>query len=100
MIMTREQAIFFETMEDLDCDGSLEPLFFAYHYFIIGVDLTTATDLEIHRRAKECILRYKPLLDSPICLYNQRRDIIDILNLDDAEWEYLDYIRDGMEIPV
>lgn len=25
MLMTREQAIFFETMDDLDCDGSLEP---------------------------------------------------------------------------
>lgn len=100
MLMTREQAIFFETMEDLDCDGSFEPLFFAYHDFIVGVDLTRATDLEVHRRAKECLLRYKPLLNSPICFYDKRRDIIDQLDLDSAEWEYLDYIRDGMEIPV
>lgn len=98
--MTREQAIFFETMDDLDCDGSLEPLFFAYHDFIIGDDLTKDTDLEVHRRAKECLLRYKPLLDSPICLYDKRRDIIDHLDLDCAEWEYLDYKRDGKEIPV
>lgn len=100
MFMTREQAVFFEIMEDLDCEGSLEPLFFAYHDFIVGGDLSGATDIETHRRAKESLLRHKPLLNSSICFYDKRRDIIDHLDLDSAEWEYLDYIRDGKEIPL
>lgn len=98
--MTREQAIFFELIEDLDFYGSLEPMFFAYHDFVIGFDFTTATDLEIYRRAKDCFLRYKALLESTICFYDERWNILEKLDLDSAEWEYMDYIRDGKEIPV
>ncbi|MGD8191844.1 hypothetical protein ACQCN2_17905 [Brevibacillus ginsengisoli] len=99
-MMTKEQAIFFETMDDLNFEGDLEPLLFAYHDFVVGFDFTNVTDIEIHRRAKECLLQHKELLDSPICFYDERHNILETLDLDSAEWEYLDYIRDGMEIPV
>ncbi|MCR8963935.1 hypothetical protein O0550_12095 [Brevibacillus halotolerans] len=90
MNMTREQAIFFEVMEDLNLEGAIEALFFAYHEFIVETDTENATDLEVHRKAKECLLRCKYLLNSDICFYDLRWDILKNLALDDAVWEYAD----------
>lgn len=91
--MTREQAIFFEILEDFAWDGSLEPMFFAYHDFISGIDFTTLSDLEVHRRAKDCLRRYEGLYDH--CFYDLRWDILEQLDLEDAEWEGRDQNQKG-----
>lgn len=51
-MMTREQAIFFEVMDDLNFCGILEPLIFSYHAFISGYDFSSATDLEVQVRLR------------------------------------------------
>lgn len=89
-MMSREQAIFFEVMDDLDIEGDLEPLFFAYHDFILKNNITNVPDLEVFRIAKECIKSYVELQTSSIDFYDLRWDILETLDLDDAEWEYVD----------
>ncbi|MET3291825.1 UNVERIFIED_CONTAM: hypothetical protein ABID98_004395 [Brevibacillus sp. OAP136] len=97
-MMTREKAIFFETMQDLNIDGSLEPLFFAYHDFISGFDFSNVSDVVVHARAKECLKRYRPLCsNAEIDFYDMRWDILEKLDLQNAEWEYLDKKINQME---
>lgn len=89
--MTREQAIFLETMDDLCFEGYTEFLIFAYHEFLSGMDFSTASDIEVHRRAKEAILKYQDYWYKDINVFDERYEILEQLDLDDAEWEYLDY---------
>jgi hypothetical protein len=91
--MKREQAIFFEVIQDMALDnGHFEPFFFAYDDFIRGVDFSTLTDLEIHQRAVSCLEKYKDLIDfsCDVDFYDLRWDILEKLDLDDAQWFYLD----------
>jgi hypothetical protein len=88
--LTREQAIFFEVMLDLNYEGYTEPIIFAYHDFISNCDLSKMSDLEVHRRAKECFKRYQHQWFGPEDFYEIRWDILEQLDLDEAEWEYLD----------
>lgn len=88
--MTREQAIFFETMEDLNFEGYTEILILAYHEFICGVDFSKLNDVEVHSRAKKFLKQYQQLWYSDVDLYDLRWDILEQLDLNEAEWEYLD----------
>lgn len=89
--MTREQAIFLETLDDLCFEGYTEFLIFAYHEFLTGMDFTSASDIEVHRKAKEVILKYQELWYKDISFFDERYEILEQLDLDNAEWEYLDY---------
>ncbi|NOU95321.1 hypothetical protein GC093_19125 [Paenibacillus sp. LMG 31456] len=91
-LMNREQAIFLEVMDDLDFNGILEPLIFSYHDFLSGYDFSISTDLEIQKRARECMKKYMIMQDTSICFYDQRWEILKTLDLDAAEWDYLDQI--------
>lgn len=92
--MLREQAIFFEVMEDLYISGHLEPQIFAYHDFIMNFDFSSATDLEIHARAVECLKRYEEMIKGKSSksriFYDMRWDILEKLDLENAKWEYRD----------
>ena len=90
-MMTREQAIFLETMDDVGFEGYTEFLIFAYHELISGMDLTSASDVEVHRRAKAAILKYQDYWYKDVNFFDERYKILEQLNLDDAEWEYIDY---------
>jgi hypothetical protein len=89
-MMSREQAIFFEVMEDFNFEGAIEPLVFAYHDFIMETSLPNLSDIEVHKKAKECFLRYKDFWWADIDYYDMRWRILETLNLDEAEWEYAD----------
>lgn len=88
--MLREQAIFFEVMEDLYISGSTEGIILTYHDFITGFDFSTATDLEIHKRAVEYLKKNETRYRDYLNIYNQKHDILETLNLEDAKWEYRD----------
>lgn len=88
--MTRVQAIFLETMDDLCFEGYTELLILAYDEFLTGFDFSTADDLEIHRRAKAVIKRYQDYWIHGVTFLDVRNEILDQLDLDEAEWEYLD----------
>lgn len=88
-MMSREQAIFFEVMSDLALDGQIEPLFFSYNDFILNFDFSHASDMEVYFRAKECLKRYKHLLLAD-GFYDMRWDILETLNLEEADWENID----------
>ncbi|MED4782694.1 hypothetical protein [Brevibacillus choshinensis] len=89
--MTREQAIFLESMDDLSFEGNSESLIFAYCEFQFGVDFSTANDIEVQRRAKMAIKKYQEYWEQDRELFDERYIILDQLDLDDADWEYLDY---------
>lgn len=88
--MTREQAIFLETIDDLCFEGYTEFLILAYHEFSTGMDFTSASDIEVHHKAKEVILKYQEFWNKNISFFDERYEILEQLDLDDAEWEYLD----------
>jgi hypothetical protein len=88
--MTREQAIFFETMDDLNFEGYTELLILSYHEFITGFDFSEASDIDVHRRAKKVIKKYQQYWYSAVNFFDLRSEILEKLELDDAEWEYLD----------
>ncbi|KMZ42643.1 MULTISPECIES: hypothetical protein [Bacillales] len=90
-MMTREQAIFLETMDDVGFEGYTEFLIFAYHELISGMELTSASDVEVHRRAKAVILKYQDYWYKDVNFFDERYKILEQLDLDDAEWEYIDY---------
>lgn len=93
MKMTREHAIFFETMDDLCVEGDLEPLFYAFQDFFTECDLNKMSDLEVHLKAKECLKRYQHLWNSlDVCLSQLRCSVLEKLNLDEAEWEHANRI--------
>ncbi|MCG7317913.1 hypothetical protein [Brevibacillus laterosporus] len=90
-MLSREQAIFFEVMSDLALDGYIEPLFLSYTDFIFNFNFSQATDMQVYHRAKECLKRYEHLLlTDDFCFYDMRWDILEKLDLEDADWENLD----------
>ncbi|QDX92447.1 hypothetical protein EEL30_08975 [Brevibacillus laterosporus] len=90
--MNREQAIFIELMMDLDFFGATEAIIFAFDDFIRNFDIKQLSDLEVHQRAKECLLRYQSVLWEDEFLYEKRQDVLEKLDLEDAVWEFLDEI--------
>ncbi len=88
--MNREQAIFIELMMDLDFFGATEAIIFAFDDFIRNFDIKQLSDLEVHQRAKECLLRYQSVLLEDDFLYEKRQDVLEKLDLEDAVWEFLD----------
>ncbi|NRR05630.1 hypothetical protein HP570_25795 [Brevibacillus sp. RS1.1] len=86
--LSREQAIFFETMLDLNYEFELELLILAYHDFS-RLDFSLLSDKDVHSRAKHLIKHYEAL-GKGVDLYDTRWAILEKLDLDDAEWEYLD----------
>ncbi|MGG0888129.1 hypothetical protein [Brevibacillus parabrevis] len=98
MYLSREQAVFFETMLDLNYEFDIELLILAYDDFS-RLDFSLLSDKDVHDRAKHLIKHYEAL-GKGVDLYDLRWGVLEKLELDDAEWEYLDYIRDGKEIPV
>jgi intein-encoded DNA endonuclease-like protein len=87
--MKREQAIFFEVLDDLDIGGVIEPAFFAYDDFVRGFDFDSATDLDIHSRAVVFLKKYR-IDNVNTDFYEIRQDVLDKLNLEHAQWEYRD----------
>ncbi|GIO10080.1 hypothetical protein J31TS6_61080 [Brevibacillus reuszeri] len=88
MHLSREQAIFFETMLDLNYEFELELLILAYHDFS-RLDFSVLSDKDVHSRAKHLIKHYEAL-GKGVDLYDVRWESLIKLDLDDAEWEYLD----------
>lgn len=99
--MRREQAIFFEVLEDMcvmEKLRSTEPLIFIYDQFIRDFDFESASDLDIQKRATDAVRAYEPVLSDIGLgqrLYHQRHDILEKLDLEQAPWTYEDY--DGIE---
>ncbi|MGG4492440.1 hypothetical protein [Brevibacillus reuszeri] len=88
MHLSREQAIFFETMLDLNYEFEIELLILAYHDFS-RLDFSVLSDKDVHSRANHLIKHYEAL-GKGVDLYDVRWEILIKLDLDDAEWEYLD----------
>lgn len=87
LAMTREQAIFLETFEDLNFEGLTELVILAYHDFITGFDYSGASDIEVHLTAKELIKKYQEYWYSDVDFSGIRSEIIEKLDLDDVVWE-------------
>lgn len=90
VLLTREQAIFFETIEDLAFEGRTELLILAYHEFLSEYDFAKTSDVQVHLRAKELIQKYQQLWYTDVNLDELRWEVLEQLDLEDAAWEYLD----------
>lgn len=88
--MTRELAIFLEVMDDSNFEGLTEFLILAYHDFVTGFELSRMSDVEVQIAAKELINKYQHFWYSNVDFSSNRLDILEKLNLDDAEWESQD----------
>lgn len=95
--MLREQAIFFEVMEDLQIEGSTDIIILTYHDFITGFDFSSATDVQIHERAVEYLKKENSYWRDYEGVYHKRHDVLEKLDLEGAKWEYRDHTSVSIE---